>query len=479
MIDKIIPFPKSVSVSDGTATAPAAVYTEHQPWQEFLNTFCTIFTKLYDTDCKIARGGVRLVYDPLVKADAYTLDADDEIVICASTDSGICYGMATAFQAFSVKGGSIECEKVHIDDYPDKPYRSVMVDLARQWHPMRQVIKYVDICFMLKINVLHLHFIDDQSYTLPSRVYPELSTKGRSYSFEEIEYLNDYASSRGITLVPEFEAPGHAKALTSAYPEIFKVDIDGDEPTIVTESGAVVKADNIVCARPEAFDAINKLLEEICQMFPSTPYIHIGGDEANIKVWNHCKDSVKFMKDNGLADEQELYAEFDARVAQMVLDLGKTPIVWEGFSAKGAERMPKETIVIAWESHYNLAPDLLEQGFKIINASWQPMYIVPNLRLRWGINEILDWNVYNWQHWWEHSPARDNPINIEPTDDCLGGILCVWECTFEQEIARACENSTALAERTWNAGALTREHREVRKALEAALVKINKLIQEM
>ncbi len=478
MIRHIIPVPKKVNTTEGSIKCPACVYTDHQPWQDILNTFGELFAKLFDTECEIEQGGVRLVYDPLIKKGAYTYDADDEIVICASDNEGIGYGIATAFQIFTVADGQIESEKAHIEDSSDKPYRSVMVDLARQWHPLRHVLKYVDVCFLLKINVLHLHFIDDQSYTLPSRIYPNISTKGRSYSFEEIELLNNYAASRGITLVPEFEAPGHARALTTAYPEIFRVDIDGEQPTILTESGAVVTADNIVCAKKEAFEAINELIGEICEMFPATPYIHIGGDEANIKVWNHCKHSVQFMKDNGLADEYVLYAEFVARVAQMVIDLGKTPIVWEGFSEKGAERVPKETIVIAWESHYNLAPDLLKQGFKIINASWQPMYIVPSLRLRWGVEEIFNWNVYNWQHWWEHSVATKTPINIEPTDDCLGGILCVWECTFEQEIARACENSTALAERTWNTVSST-DYRTFRKAAESALRRINKLIQDM
>lgn len=475
----IIPIVKTKTLFDGVVRCALAIYSEHEPWGQYLDTFCELFKKINYTDCKVAKGGIRVVYDPLVKPSAYTFDADEEIVICASDDSGVCAGIATALLAVKAEDGEILCDRVHIEDAPDKPYRSVMVDLARQWHPMYHVLKYVDICFLLKINVLHLHFIDDQSYTLPSRVYPKLSTKGRHYTFDEIKQLNDYASSRGITIVPEFEAPGHARALTSAYPEIFAVEIEGDSPTIVTESGAVVKADNIVCAKDEAFDAINALLAEICEMFPTTPYIHIGGDEANIKVWNHCKNSAAFMKENGLADEYELYAEFVARTAQMVIDLGRTPIVWEGFSEKGAERVPKETIVIAWESHYNLAPDLLKQGFKIINASWQPMYIVPNLRLRWGFEDILNWNVYNWQHWWEHSPARDNPINIEPTDDCLGGILCVWECTYEQEIARACENSTALAERTWNAGELTVDSRTVRKAAESVLKSINKLIQDM
>ncbi len=475
----IVPFVKSKKEFDGKASCELAIYTEHALWEQYVNTFCEAFEVLNDTPCEIATGGIRVVYDPLIKPSAYTFDADEEIVICASDNEGVCSGIATALLAVKAEDGKIVCDKVHIEDAPDKPYRSVMVDLARQWHPLRYVLKYVDICFLLKINVLHLHFIDNQSYTLPSRVFPEISTKGRCYSFEEIELLNNYAASRGITLVPEFEAPGHAKFLTNAYPEIFMPDVDKDAPSALSESGVVINPDNIICAKDEAFLAINTLITEIAEMFPTTPYIHIGGDEANIDVWNYCSHSKKFMQDNGIEDVHELYAEFVARIAKMVIDLGRTPIVWEGFSEKGAHRVPKETIVIAWESHYNLAPDLLKQGFKIINASWQPMYIVPNLRLRWGFEDILNWNVYNWQHWWEHSVARDNPINIEPTDDCLGGILCVWECTYEQEIARACENSTALAERTWNAGELTVDSRTVRKTAEQVLKSINKLIQEM
>ncbi len=475
---KILPIVKKQTLLEGKVACDVAIYTEHALWEQYVNTFCECFEKLNNTACEIATGGIRLVYDPLINKSAYTFDADEEIVICASDDEGATAGIATALLAVKVENGKIVCDKAHIEDAPDKPYRSVMIDLARQWHPLRHVLKYVDICFLLKLNVLHLHFIDNQSYTLPSRAYPNVSTKGRSYSFEEIELLNNYAASRGITLVPEFEAPGHAKFLTNAYPEIFMPDVDKDAPSVVSEVGAVINPDNIICAKDEAFDAINTLIGEICEMFPATPYIHIGGDEANIDVWNYCSYSKKFMKDNGLEDVHELYAEFVARTAKMVIDLGKTPIVWEGFSPKGAHRVPKETIVIAWESHYNLAPDLLKQGFKIINASWQPMYIVPNLRLRWGINEILDWNVYNWQHWWEHSAATKTPINIEPTDDVLGGIYCVWECTYEQEIARTCENSTAVAERIWNTKSAV-DYDKFRRTAQEVLKKVFGLIQEM
>ena len=150
-----------------------------------------------------------------------------------------------------------------------------------------------------------------------------------------------------------------------------------------------------------------------------------------------------------IEDEYDLYSEFIARVTDMVFDLGRTPIVWEGFPKKGSHRINRNTIVIAWESHYQLVTDLLEAGFRIINASWQPLYIVDGFKLRWGPKEILEWNVHNWQHWWEHSDARLNPIHVPPTEQVLGAQICAWQTTYEQNINFVMENCTALSERLW------------------------------
>lgn len=450
MFATILPTPKKSELFEGTVTLPLKVFTANPQWQEYIDTLNKGVDQLYEVKLEIGKGGIELVLDKTIAPEHYVFDSRDGIKLIASDDQGICYALATAFQMFVVKDGQIVCERALIEDYPEKEYRALMVDLARSWHPADKIYKYIDVCFMLKVNYLHLHFIDDQSYTLPSKVFPKISSK-KHYTFEDIEGFRKYAAARKVYIIPEFEAPGHASSLTKSYPEVFANNIENsDSAQTITEEGVKINADSIICAsKKECIDGVKALIEEIAQMFPESPYIHIGGDEANIKAWTLCSDCIKYMQENGIEDEYELYSDFVARVAQMVIDLGKTPIVWEGFPKKGAERVPRETVVIAWESHYHMVEDLLEEGFKVINASWQPLYIVDSFRRRWGPRELLEWNVYNWQHWWEHSEAKLNPKHVPPTDRVLGAQVCSWYYTYECDIQFIMENMTTLSERLW------------------------------
>lgn len=449
MIQNIVPTPKSVTVSEDVLSLSFCIGTEEAEWQGCCEVFAAAFEKIHRIPLAQGTGGFMLKKDTTLPADGYRIDG---AAVYASAKEGALYGLATLLQAAEVGGnGALTLEKAVIEDRPDKPYRALMIDLARQWHPFYSILHYLDLCFYLKVNVLHLHFIDDQSYTLPSDAFPKLTDGYRFYTKEQIAEMNAYAKERGIILVPEFEVPGHAKAMIAQYPAVFGNEMEGEGGTITTESGAVVTAKNLVCAgKKQAMEGIGTLIAEICALFPDSPYIHIGGDEANIGAWNHCRCCKTYMQEQGIADEKELYSEFVGRVARMVLEQGRTPIVWEGFPPKGVHHIPKETIVCAWESHYHLAPDLLKAGFRIINGSWKPLYIVPSQTKRWGPGEILDWGVYDWQHWWPHSPARLNPIHLQPTDQVLGAQYSVWECTYEQEVGRVMDNLPAFSERCWN-----------------------------
>lgn len=449
----LIPTPKTVNREDGYIALPRNISAEEAEFLPAADTFCESAYKIFRKSFDVAEGGISLRRDPSLPSGSYVLDTRDGVVLSASSAEGIYYAVATLLQMITNIEGELWLTRVYISDAPDKEYRSLMVDLAREWHPAATVFKYIDVCFMLKIRYLHLHFIDDQAYTLPSRVLPDLTKYNRHYTFEEIEQFNAYAKARGITIIPEFEAPGHASMLLKTYPEIFAIHPTEEkiDSTLVTETGVLITANNVICAGSEkANNAICELLAEMCEMFPDTPYIHIGGDEANIRVWNGCSECISYMKAHDLKDVYELYSEFVGRVARKVFELGRTPIVWEGFPNRGVQYIPKETIVVAWESYYQVAPELLENGFRIINGSWQPLYIVPSYKTRWGVHEILDWNVYNWQHFWSGSKAYENPINVEPTDRVLGAQISAWESTHEEDIGKILESLSTMSERVWN-----------------------------
>ena len=478
MISNIIPTPKKIEQKGGTLEVDFTVRCDVPEWKDYVSTLSEAFGKLYRVPLIEGDGGIVLIKDNTLPVGSYRINSCDKILLSAADGEGILYAMATLIMAAEKKNDKICIERVQIEDYADKEYRSLMVDLAREWHPAATVLQYIDMCFILKIKHLHLHFIDNERYTLPSKAFPKLN-ESDSYTYEEIAMMRERARMRGIVIVPEFEAPGHAAMLSKCYPEIFANEPSENIAEEKTESGAIISDKSIICAGKESMmGGVRALLGEICELFPDSPYIHIGGDEAKIAVWNYCAHCKKYMMDNGIEDEHELYSEFVGRVARTVLDMGRTPIVWEGFPKKGVHYIPKETIVIAWETMYHMPYDLIAEGFKVINASWMPLYVVPNPepRFNWGIKEILDWNVYNWQHWYVHSEAYLNPINVTPTEQVIGATLCLWECTFEWEISRCLCNLTALSERVWNVKRLWSEQEFYNKA-KPTIHRISRYIQ--
>ena len=481
----IIPAPKKLNTIDqSTHIIPFAIFTEKREWDRYVNAFCDTFDKGFAKRLTVGiNGGIELVYDESVAENAYRLTTDGAIRIYASASEGLLYGLASALQLCEITDDGIKLQNVEIEDHPDKDYRSIMVDIGREWHPFTKLLKFVDLCFFYKIKYLNLHFADNKLYTLPSKAFPKLCVEGKYYTEEQITLLREYASCRGIVLIPEFECPGHAPVLNTYYPEVFADTSEGDGGVFYNESGEIISNKALLCAsRESAVEGVKTLIREICELFPDAPYIHIGGDEATIALWDQCKDCRKYMKKNGIDDVYGLYSDYIARITKYVFSLGKTPMVWEGFPEKGSEDIPRETIVISWENHYQTTEQLLKGGFPIINASWKPLYIVPantnpEARFAWGAKEVFDWNVYNWQHWWEHSVATNNPVNVEPTDQVIGAMLCAWEMTFEQEITPVMANLPALSERTWSTEC-TRDYETFRREFHRLYGLVARIIQD-
>ena len=388
-------------------------------------------------------GGIVLKRDPALPEEGYRLTvAEGGVTLLAAEKKGMHNGLADLLNRIEKDGDSLLAAPCDLTESPDCPWRGLMVDLARQWHPLPYLLEYVDLCWKNRASRLQLHFTDSQSFTLPMKAFPKLATEGRSYTPEEIGTLVDYAESRGIVLVPEVDVPGHTSQFFAKYPEIFGTA-------------------GVLPASDEVFDALRTIFSEVADMFPHSPWIHIGGDEAAIGEWEKCGRTKAYMKEHGIADIHEMYAEYIRIVTDMVLSLGRTPIVWEGFRKEYDDRIDKRTVVVAWESFYQLAPDLAEAGFTLINCSWKPLYIVTG-RVSWSPEEIASLDPWQWDHWMASSPAKDRGIRIDRKYPVLGEQICAWgdviagwenwEDGIKLEMQLVAERLPALCGKLWDLG---------------------------
>ncbi len=440
----IIPAPKKQIVGNASFVLPVTYKTEgfadaKRTVRAFLDFCDRVHHVVFRHSAENA--GITAVCDTALPTGGYTVTArDGHVSVTARDDTALSYAFATLLLAFEKTDDGLMCPEMTVEDAPEAPWRGLMVDLARMWHPIKYLYDAIDLCWLYKISRLQLHFTDDQSFTLPTDAFPRLATQDRTYSKAELGALAEYARERNVTLVPEVDLPGHCTCYNEAYPEIFGTN-------------------GIMCAEEKTFRALETILDEVIALFPDAPYIHLGGDEAAIAKWDECPGCVAYREAHGLENVHALYAHYLQRMTDYVLSKGVTPVIWEGFSKEYNHMISKDVIVVAWESYYQLAPDLLEGGFTIFNCSWKPLYICTPGKY-WSPAEILDWNIYTWQHWWPNSIASKHDIVVPDTAPVLGGQICAWgdqiadspsnESSCRVEFALIRERIPALAEKTWN-----------------------------
>lgn len=147
------------------------------------------------------------------------------------------------------------------------------------------------------------------------------------------------------------------------------------------------------------------------------------------------------------------------RISHIILKLGRSPVVWEGFPKEYNSEVPRETLVIAWDSNYQSAADLVESGFTLVNSSFDPMYIVTPRRM-YEANAILDWNTRRWTQSADDQTQPKRYIIVPDSARVVGGQLCAWgdylveyssnEVAAAEEFANVRERISAASERMWS-----------------------------
>lgn len=474
---RILPTPKELTVTGESFPLALTLWTDTEAFRPALAVFSAYFTKLHRKKPKPVSSGaaIRLLCNRLLREEEYILTArDGAVTLEAAAPVGANHALSALLQLIGSDG---HVPSVTVRDYPDCFYRSLHVDVARSRHPLDILLKYIDLCWLYRVCIFHIHFTEAMYYTLPSRIMPELASPGHEYTFDDIRALREYAAARGVELMPEIDVPGHCLPFCRRHPEIF-----GDS--------------NIIPLTHKAMDPVKSLIAELCEMFPESRFIHIGGDEADIAYWTEHEESRAMAEEAGIDFDdsdrrhlaERLLCLFDRTMADVVKSYGKQPVVWEGFSREVNDDIPRDILVESWENYYQITPDLLDAGFTVINASWRPMYIVTPDKF-WPPEDVLDWSVRKWTGVHGKSPFKGKTYEAPDTCQIAGGELLAWGDRIElrypnvaegvaYELQLICERLPFLAENTWNREKRTRSNvlrrwRQVRK-LADSIVKTSK-----
>ncbi len=278
--------------------------------------------------------------------------------ISAADSAGLFYGLQTLRQLVEAEP---KVRGIEITDAPRFRYRGMHLDVARHFMPADFVKRYIDLLAQYKMNTFHWHLTDDQGWRIPITAYPRLTELGSCrketmvaqnftpyvgdgtphcgfYTREEIRDVINYAARRHVTVIPEIEMPGHAKAALAAYPSLACTP----GPFEVRTTWGV--DDDIFCPSEEAFAFIDTVLTEVAALFPS-PYIHIGGDEVPKTRWKASPLAQDVMRRENLATPEALQSWFIRRVERMLVAKQKRLIGWDEILEGG---LAPEATVMSW-----------------------------------------------------------------------------------------------------------------------------------
>ena len=411
--------------------------------------------------------------------DAYTLVSNPESVnITGNTYRGVIAGIQSLRQLFpaeiesdkKVSGMSWGIPSVQIQDAPRFGWRGLMLDVSRHFYSKEEVMEFLDLMALYKLNKFHWHLTDDQGWRLEIKKYPLLTEKGAwrkfnnhdhdcikyaaeqdnpdyeiptdkiqivegdtlyggFYTQEDVKEVIAYAQVRGIDIIPELDMPGHMLAAVSNY----------DGISCFEETGWGSTFSSPVCpGKDSALEFCKNVYTELIELFPYE-YVHIGGDEVEKTNWKKCPDCQARMKEHGLKTEEELQAWFIHEMEKFFNSKGKKMIGWDEIIEGG---LSETATVMWWRSWAKLAPSQTTgQGNDLIFTPNAPFY------LDYAQDKKSVLNIYHYDPMKE-VPDADKQHLVKGVQ---GNIWCEWIPSRERMHYMAAPRMLAIAELGWSA----------------------------
>lgn len=345
-----------------------------------------------------------------IAPEGYSLKVSSKgVVISASTSAGAFYGIQSLKTllppvAWKERQQAIQVQGVEVVDEPRFGYRSFMLDVSRNFQPKAEVIKILDVMSLYKLNALHLHFSDDEGWRVEIPSLPELTSVGSVrghtvdnknhiqpsfgsggatnllpgsgyYSRADFIEILKYADERHISVIPEIESPGHARAaiksMENRYAKLMKAGKAAEanryrlaEPEDSSKYRSVQGwSDNVInVALPSAYNFMERVTDDLILMYKEAnaplKTIHFGGDEVPGGVWERSPAYIQLRKNNSsIKNTDDLWYYYFGKLNDMVRK--------RGLYVSGWEEAGMRKTMLDGKPHYIANPDFADDHFQL------------------------------------------------------------------------------------------------------------------
>ncbi|MGI8469313.1 MAG: beta-N-acetylhexosaminidase, partial [Pyrinomonadaceae bacterium] len=296
--------------------------------------------------------------------EAYGLSIEPKDIRITGGETGQFYALQTLMQILPVNfKGEAKLPAVEINDEPRFSYRGMHLDVGRHFMPVEFVKKYIDLMSQYKFNEFHWHLTEDQGWRVEIKKYPRLTEIGSKrtetvlgrnlqpyigdgipvegfYTQDEIRDVVAFAKARHINIIPEIELPGHSSAALTAYPNL---GCKENYNYKVQTTWGIFK--EVYCPKEETFEFLEDVIGEVIDLFPDSPYIHIGGDEVLKDFWKDSPDVQALKARENLKDEHEVQSYFIRRIEKFINSKGKKIIGWDEILEGG---VAPNAVIMSW-----------------------------------------------------------------------------------------------------------------------------------
>lgn len=342
------------------------------------------------------------------------------VTIGGSGARGMWWGTRTLIQLLLAGNGTINT--ISGRDAPAYATRGYMLDAGRKWYSKDFLKELCSYASFFKMNEFHYHLSDNYPLNRGKNetwqdVYSHFSLlpededlrgilhgrENETLSRKDFDDLQKHCASRGVTVIPEIEAPGHSLYLTKWKPEL-----------------ALAKKDLLNLTHPDTLPTVQSIWKEFLPWF-KTKEVHIGADEYDAE----------------LADDYITFVNKMSRFINSTSD--KRSRIWGTHEpSKRNQTIDKDVVIQHWQYGQSDPVQLAKDGYDVINSEdwWAYTSLkndhMPILPARYPqfFNENRVFEFAD-EDDWQWTPADFNPFNttmqLEDNESRLrGATLAAW-----------------------------------------------------